>query len=850
MMLLRLISWPYARKHLLRCLLTMMGIVLGVAVFVGMHTANQSVLAAFHQTIDRIAGTTQLQISAGEPGFDEEVLEKVQGVAEVRVAAPVLESTVSIGPSGHEVNLLILGVDMLGDRSLRNYDLEGTDEAIDDPLVFLAQPDSLLVTKTFAEEQGLKVGSSVPMSTMQGEQVFVVRGVMKAGGLASAFGGNLAVMDIYSAQKVFGRGRKFDRVDVALQDGVALDQGIAKLRAALGNGFQIEPPSSRGEQFDATAKIYSLASNITSVFALFIGMFIIYNTFAIAVTQRRSEIGILRALGATRAQIRNLFLLESAITGLAGTLAGVGFGILMARGMAGYIGSLLAETYGVAQRVDHVSAEPWLVAAAIAMGVTTSLIAAVLPARAAAGVDPVKALQKGRHQSLSEGENRQRRRWAIACAVASVVALTLNRYTLIFYAGYVLAVLTAVLMAPALSLWLARALRPALAWMRPVEGALAADSLIQAPRRTSGTVAALMLSLALVISLGGLARSSYNSLAEWMRIALNPDLFVMPADTVTGRNFVFPASLGDGLRTVPGVEEVQRVRSVRVPIKGTPIMIVAVDIAGISRRARLPAVEGDTNEMYRLTSEGKGVIAAENLCRLHGYKLGDVLEIPAPSGMLRLPIVGVARDFSDQQGSLLMDRSTFIRFWNDDSVNVFRLYLSRGADEAVVRRAILDHYGSHQRLFVLTNRDLRDYILRLTDQWFGLTYVQIAVAVLVAVLGIVNALTVSITDRRRELGVLQAVGGLRNQIRHTIWIEAAAIGFIGLALGLTLGGVQLFYSVEVARRDLIGIDIAYAYPFQTALALLPVILGAAFLAALAPAESAVRGSLVEALEYE
>src|SRR5439155_23602071 len=123
---------------------------------------------------------------------------------------------------------------------------------------------------------------------------------------------------------------------------------------------------------------------------------------------------------------------------------------------------------------------------------------------------------------------------------------------------------TAVLLAPSLTLWLSRLLRPLLAWVRPVEGTLAADSLIQGPRRTSGTVAALMLSLALVISLGGLARSSYDSLSEWMRIALNPDLFVTTAETLTTRSFVFPDSLGDGLRAIEGVGEVQAVRSVRV----------------------------------------------------------------------------------------------------------------------------------------------------------------------------------------------------------------------------------------------------------------------------------------------
>lgn len=413
-----------------------------------------------------------------------------------------------------------------------------------------------------------------------------------------------------------------------------------------------------------------------------------------------------------------------------------------------------------------------------------------------------------------------------------------------------LVVLAAVLFAPAMALGLARLLRPALARVRPVEGALAADSLIQAPRRTSGTVAALMLSLALVISLGGLARSSYNSIRDWMRIALNPDLFVTTAESVTARSFVFPASLGDELRTVPGVGAVELVRSVRVLVKNTPIMLVAVDIRDLEKRAKLPAIEGDQDKMYAEAAAGRGVVASENFARLHDAHLGDVLDIPTPTGTLREPIVGIVRDFSDQQGSLLISRDAFVRAWNDDSVNIFRIYLAPGARSAEVRRRILDRFGSRQRLFVLTNADLRNYVSRITDQWFGLTYVQIAVAVLVAVLGIVNALTVSITDRRREIGVLRAVGGLRRQIRHTVWMEASAIGLIGLAMGLALGAVQLYYTLEISRRDLVGMDLGYAYPVTIALALAPVILGAAFLAAIGPAESAVRGSLVEALEYE
>lgn len=301
---------------------------------------------------------------------------------------------------------------------------------------------------------------------------------------------------------------------------------------------------------------------------------------------------------------------------------------------------------------------------------------------------------------------------------------------------------------------------------------------------------------------------------------------------------------------MPEVQEVQDVRTVRINVGGKPIMLVAAPMESLRKRIQPRIIAGDPRQMYELVAEGKGIMASDNFTLMRGLKLGDTVELPAAEGLLKLPIVGITTDYSDQQGSLLIDRAVYIRHWRDDTVNVFRLYLNPGASIEDVRQKILDRFGSVSRLFVFTNTELRRYILRLTDQWFGLTYVQIAVAVLVAILGIVNTLTVSITDRRRELGVLQAVGGLRSQIRHTIWMEALAIGFIGLTLGLALGAIQLYYSLEIARRDLAGLRLDYTYPLEMAAALIPVILLAAFVSALGPAESAVRGSLVEALEYE
>jgi putative ABC transport system permease protein len=172
--------------------------------------------------------------------------------------------------------------------------------------------------------------------------------------------------------------------------------------------------------------------------------------------------------------------------------------------------------------------------------------------------------------------------------------------------------------------------------------------------------------------------------------------------------------------------------------------------------------------------------------------------------------------------------------------------LNKGADPSAVKSAILARLSDQTRLFVLRNSELRAYILKIADQWFAIGYVQIAVAVLVAILGIINTLTVSISDRRRELGVLQAIGGLRVQIRHMIWIEALLIGAIGLALGFLLGAACLYYVREIGGLDIAGLRLAYEYPFGIVALLIPVIL----CAALGPAEGAVRGNLMEALEYE
>src|SRR5678816_1030800 len=268
---------------------------------------------------------------------------------------------------------------------------------------------------------------------------------------------------IYAAQLVFGKGRRFDRIDLRAREGVTAEDCRKAVQRELGPGFEVEPPSSRTEHFAALLQNYTLATQISSVFALIVGMFIIYNSFSIAVTQRRGEIGILRALGATQRQVRRVFLLESILAGLVGSLIGGLAGMAVARALADTMSEVIGrQVAGAAERTSEIFINPSLLAFGVLIGVATSIVAAWIPARSAAAVDPVRALQKGKYQVMSAGENRRRRRLAVAFIFISGITFAFRSWKPAFYTGYLLMIGAALLFAPTMTLILARLIRPCL----------------------------------------------------------------------------------------------------------------------------------------------------------------------------------------------------------------------------------------------------------------------------------------------------------------------------------------------------------------------------------------------------
>ena len=331
----------------------------------------------------------------------------------------------------------------------------------------------------------------------------------------------------------------------------------------------------------------------------------------------------------------------------------------------------------------------------------------MIPARSAARVDPVQALQKGRIRCCRQAKA------ALAALLAARARRRLDRVPADDRSRLLLHRLRAgdrgraAPQSAAVARWLARALRPLLKWIRPVEGALAADSLIQAPRRTSASVAALMLSLALVVAFAGMARASYDSIIDWMEMALNPDLFVMPSQSIVIRTIRFPADMGPGDRRGSR----RRAGSGR---SGRPRHVSQDAGDGRGRRYRKPCRRPRTanpwpatrRTMYRRDRGRRGTDRLRQPGAASAAALGEMLELPAPGGPIRLPIVGIVVDYSDQQGTILMDRTCSIAVL-ERRLDQYLSGVSRaGAQRPTVRQAILERFARQRQVFVLTNDEL------------------------------------------------------------------------------------------------------------------------------------------------
>jgi len=847
-----MISLKEWRMHRLRVELTTFGIALGVAVFFAVRTANASLLNSLEWTVERMAGKATLEVSASEAGFPESVLDTVRATPGVQLAEPVIE-VIAQTSFHNEGTLLVLGVDTTGDQALRDYEFDRSQTVIADPLVYLAQPNSLLISRAFAARHSLKIGDSFDLFASRGRQTFTVQGLFKPVGIGEIFGGNIAVMDVYSAQVVFNRGRNFDRIDLMNSPDTPVETLQERLRARLPSGVDVERPETRGEALENTVTAMRIGMLITSFVALLVGVYIIFNSFTIAVNQRWKQIGVLRAAGVERRNIRWMFLSEALCMGVIGSAIGIVAGYYLAAAAAKLMSAIAASVYGLVSAPGRSPIRVESCLASLALGMGASLVGAWFPSRAASQLDPVLSLHnvetRAREGVLGWG------RTSIGMALILINFILIRRspvrYGMViqfFYAALMLIGLTLVL--PKLVQWSARMLRPVMNLLGGSEGALAVDSMIQAPRRTSATVGALMVGLMFVFSTGAYIQSYRRIINRWTSQMLNSDLFVAASVLLRSPSYHFSEDLGQRISEIPGVRRVENVRFTAVPYRNDSAAVVAIEMDGFLSRSR-DAIEGSsTRTLEQALPTGEGFLVSRNFSNRWGLGVGDHVLLNTPSGPLDRPIVGIVDDYRSEKGTIFMDRALYKKYWNDSAVDFVDVNLKPGVDPAAVKSQIEQITAGSLHAFVYTNAEFRSWIAGLVNQFFALNYIQLVVAILVAVLGIVNTLVISVSDRRREIGIIRAIGGFRSQIRKLVLLEALAISLVGVFIGAVAGALDTLFMSDTVSMLLAGYSIPFNFPWLLILLSLPAVAAASLLAGWLPARHAAQMEVVAAIGYE
>jgi len=847
-----LVTFKQWRVHRLRVALTTLGIALGVAVFFAIRTGNTTLLDSLRGTVEKLAGKATLEVSAGESGFSEKVLGTVRATPGVQLAEPVIETIVQT-PYSDEGALMVLGVDTTGDQQLRDYQFDRAQTQISDPLVFIAQPNSILLSRLFAERHGLKVGDKLPLFASDGKKEFTVQGTFKPAGVGQIFGGNIAVMDIYSAQVVFHRGRKFDRIDLLNAANVPVEVLQQRLRGELPAGVQVDRPEVRGQELENAVTAMRVGILITSFVALLVGVYIIFNSFTIAVNQRWKEIGILRAVGVEQGNVTRMFLCEALLMGAIGSLVGIFAGFFLASAANRVMRGMVAAVYGVVATAAPATLHFNLCALAFGLGVVASLIGAWYPAQGASSLDPAMALHniEARHRESVLGWKRIGGGLLLIAGGAALTYWTPRSLGLpiqFAFATIVLLGLTVVL--PKLVLWSAHMLRPILNWLGGSEGALAVDAMIQTPRRSAATVGALMVGLMFVFSTASYIQSYRRMIDRWMNQVLNADLFVATSTMLRSTSYHFTEDLARQIAALPGVSRIENARFTAIPYRGDTAAVNAIEMDGFLARSLNAIEDADPRSVRDKLTQGDGVLVSRNFATRWGAGVGATLTLESPNGPLILPILGFLDDYRSEKGTIFMDRALYKKYWNDDAVDFVDVDLQPGIDQLTMKGDIERLTAGNFHAFVYTNAEFKRWISSLVDQFFTLNYMQLIVAVLIAILGIVNTLLISVSERRREIGIVRAIGGLRSQIKKLVLLEAVAVAIVGVIVGSIAGVLNTVFMSHTVSVVLVGYSVPFHYPWEFVLLSLPAVTAVSLAAGWWPARNAARMQVIEAIGYE
>src|SRR5262245_8279062 len=842
----------FARGGAGRLALTVLAVAWGVALVGAVRLANRAVLRAFVEVVDTMAGRAALEVIAGEGGLlPEGVARDVAGARGVEAAVPSVRAGAFLAGATGEL-LTVYGVDLTADAPERVY---GARLEIDDPAVFLSRPDSIALTPSFAAAHGLALGDVVELSTPAGRLTFTLRGLLAGEGVARAYGGNIAVMDVYAAQEIFARRGFVTAVDVV----VAPDRDVQKVADAIArrlpDGLEVHAPAQRQADLRRVTDSLRIALEALGLSGLVAAFLITFNRLSTMFEERAWQIGVLRAVGARRRAVWRALLGESLLVGCAGVVLGLPLGALLGRLLVPTIATASAVANKLVAPPATFGLDPATLVLAGVLGLATAVLAAVAPASRAAGVSLAdKIRSRGREAPEQEPAVRWAARGVVlgAVAVAFVVAARHATVASALVATALGAIGTALTARPAVQVGGNLLAFVARRVAGPV-GRFGAASFLHRPRRTALTVATLAVGLGCVVWFRTMAQSFRTSLVGALTAAVRADLVVTSVHVTNG---YVEAPVSDELATrlaaVPGVDAVVASRVLDWPHHGRRIAIEAFDSRYFSDPSfgRWPLARDQLPDVWQRLAQGDAVIVSANFLANFGARVGAPVVLATPSGPLTLVIAGVTAAFESPAGTVQMTREVFSRYWGDRQVNRVGLRLVPGADPAWVRTAIGRELGTAYDLRILTARELIGYYATQVGRAFAPLGVLAATVLLVTLLGVADTLLAAVVGRTCELGTARAVGIRRSSLVRMVFAEAVLLAALGVGLGVVSGlGLAVLW-VKTTLPQLLGWVIDFELPYRDIPVLALLTMSVAGVAALLPARRAARLEPAVALRME
>ncbi|MEU7132463.1 FtsX-like permease family protein [Streptomyces sp. NPDC046261] len=829
--------------HKTRLMMTALAVLLGTAFVSGTLIFSDSVGAAFRNKMAKSLDDVAVSVTAGPPStaatdgrpLDSRVVDTIRA----------LPGVASVRPS-------VNGVAMVADRqnnpagsewgsSGANYvpGKDGKDSRY--PVVKgrgpAAEGEIALDAKT-AEKTGAKVGGTVRLAVDGPVMTKKLVGIVETDDPRVSAGGSLALFDTPTAQKLFGKPGEFSEVVVAATPGTDQEKLTAEVRKVLPQTFEAQ--SGKKLAADESKAIDHETSSIRSTFlafagiALFVGVFIIANTFTMLIAQRSREIALLRAVGASRRQVVRSVLIEAGLLGLVASAAGFVLGLGVAVGLRSALNSA-----GASLPDGPLVIEPTAVLSALAVGVVVTVLAAWLPSRKAAKIAPVEALatveQPPAVRSLVV-------RNSIGAVLAGLgVAIMLYVTTLkdtkglqTAMAGAALTVTGVIVLAPLLSRPFVHLFAKVTGRLTGVSGKLARQNALRNPRRTAATASALMIGLSLITGLTVVAVSADQGVAKMGQQALTADYKV-----TSGHFGGLSPDIARTLAKEPGVAAAVPMRSVGFQSDDVPALVRATNPSAVGKVVDVRWVSGSPADVRDGT-----VAVSDEYAKKRGLKVGATLPMSFYDGKKAAPKVAAVYAENDVYAAVLATPSLVdphLDRVRDDEV----LVKAAPGKAGELREKIKETLGGNPAIKVQSQEDLRRAEAGDIDDVLYLMYGLLGMAVVIAVVGVVNTLAMSVFERTREIGMLRAIGLARREVKRMVRLESVAIAMFGAVMGVAVGIFLAWSGGHLLRSSFPQYEMVVPWARIAVFLLLALAVGV--LAALWPARRAARLNMLESI---